>query len=151
VDTVGQCTDAALPNCGLVDFYTGGPITAARWIYNDDTAAAFFKTPYGNVGRNPGVRGQAVSAVNFSLFKTTKMTERLSVRLEAQVYNLFNHMFRGVPDPLIEDGNLANAGGFGNNFFNSSGGAGVEGGGYSNFVLNGLGRRRMILGAKIIF
>jgi len=151
VDTVGQCTNATLPNCGLVDFYTGGPITAARWIYNDNTAAAFFKTPYGNVGRNPGVRGQAVSAVNFSLFKTTKMTERLSVRLEAQVYNLFNHMFRGVPDPLIEDGNLANAGGFGNNFFNSSGGAGVEGGGYSNSVLNGLGRRRMILGAKIIF
>jgi hypothetical protein len=151
VDTVGQCTDATLTNCGLVDFYTGGPITAAHWIYNDDTSAAFFKTPYGNVGRNPGVRGQNVSAVNFSMFKTTKISERLSLRLEAQVYNLFNHMFRGVPDPLIEDGNVANAGGFGNNFFNSSGGSGVEGGGYTNFVLNGLGRRRIIVGGKITF
>jgi len=151
VDTVGQCTDPTLSNCGLVDFYTGNPITAARWIYNDDTSAAFFKTPYGNVGRNPGVRGQDVSAVNFSLFKTTRFTERFSLRLEAQVYNLFNHQFRGVPDPLIEDGNLANGGPFGNNLFNSSGGAGVEGGGYSNVVLNGLGRRRMILGAKIVF
>lgn len=150
VDTVGQCTNATLTNCGLVDFYTGGPITAARWIYNDNTSAAFFKTPYG-AGRNLGVRGQNVSAVNFSMFKTTKVTERLSLRLEAQVYNLFNHMFRGVPDPLIEDGNNANGGGFGNNFFNSSGGSGVEGGGYTNFVLNGLGRRRMILGAKITF
>jgi hypothetical protein len=151
VDTVGQCTNAALPNCGLVDFYTGGPITAAHWIYNDDTSAAFFKNPYGNVGRNPGVRGQNVSAVNFSMFKNTKVTERVSVRLEAQVYNLFNHMFRGVPDPLIEDGNIANGGAFGNNFFNSSGGAGVEGGGYTNTVLNGLGRRRLIVGAKFSF
>src|SRR6266567_5880490 len=80
VDTVGQCTNATLTNCGLVDFYTGSPITAARWIYNDNTAATFFKTPYGNAGRNPGVRGQAVSAVNFSMFKTTKSSEKLSLR-----------------------------------------------------------------------
>jgi hypothetical protein len=147
---VGQCTN--ITTCGLVDFYTGAPIAASavHWIYNDNTSAAFFKTPYG-AGRNLGVRGQNVSAVNFSMFKTTKVTERLSLRLEAQVYNLFNHMFRGVPDPLIEDGNIANGGAFGNNFFNSSGGSGVEGGGYTNNVLNGLGRRRMILGAKITF
>jgi len=159
VDSVGICLNPTAADCGLANYYDFAfnnittPITKsqAHWIYNDNNSAAFFKTPYGNVGRNPGVRGQAVSAVNFSMFKTTKMTERLSLRLEAQVYNLFNHMFLGVPDPLIEDGNVANQGGFGNNFFNNSGGAGVEGGGYSNFVLNGLGRRRMILGAKITF
>jgi len=152
VDTVGQCTDATLTNCGLVDFYTGSAITAARWIYNDNTAAAFFKTPYGNAGRNPGVRGQAVSAVNFSMFKTTKVTERVSLRLEAQVYNLFNHMFLGVPDPIIDNGNLANSGSFGNNLFNSSGGTNADGnGGYTNVVLNGLGRRRLVLGGKITF
>jgi hypothetical protein len=159
VDSVGICLNPAAADCGLANYYdfafngitTPVSRSAVHWIYNDNNSAAFFKTPYGNVGRNPGVRGQDVSAVNFSMFKTTKMTERLSLRLEAQVYNLFNHMFRGVPDPLIEDGNLANQGGFGNNFFNNSGGAGVEGGGYTNFVLNGLGRRRMILGAKITF
>jgi hypothetical protein len=153
VDTVGQCTNAALPNCGLVDFYNPTKsIAAARWIYNDDTAAKFFGTPYGTAGRNPGVRGQAVSAVNFSMFKTTKISEKLSLRLEAQVYNLFNHMFLGVPDPLIDDGNLANNGSFGNNIFNSSGGTNPNGsGGYTNNVLNGLGRRRLILGGKITF
>ncbi len=153
VDTVGKCTNATLTNCGLVDFYnTGSPITAAHWIYNDNTAAAFFKTPYGNGGRNPGVRGQAVSAVNFSMFKTTKISERLSLRLEAQVYNLFNHMFLGVPDPTIDNGNFANNGSFANNFFNSSGGTNPNGsGGYTNTVLNGLGRRRLILGGKITF
>jgi hypothetical protein len=158
IDTVGQCTNATLPNCGLVDWFTGNPITAAHWIYNDNTAATFFKTPYGNVGRNPGVRGQDVSAVNFSMFKTTKLTERLSLRLEAQVYNLFNHMFLGVPDPLIDDCSLAaqtacgGGGSFGNNFFNSSGGTNPNGsGGYTNSVLNGLGRRRLVVGGKITF
>lgn len=153
VDTVGQCTDPTLPNCGLVDYYTGAPITAARWIYNDNNAAAFFKTPYGNVGRNPGVRGQAVSAVNFSVFKTTKVRERLSLRLEAQVYNLFNHQFLGVPDPVIDDLNLANGGSFGNNFFNTSGGINPNAlnSGYTNPVLSGLGRRRVVIGGKVTF
>jgi hypothetical protein len=159
VDSVGICLNPAAADCGLSNYYdftlngvtTPVSKSAVHWIYNDDNAAAFFKTPYGNVGRNPGVRGQAVSAVNMSLFKTTKISERLSLRLEAQAYNLFNHMFRGVPDPLIDDNNIANGGAFGNNFFNSSGGSGVEGGGYTNFVLNGLGRRRLILGGKITF
>jgi len=153
VNKVGACTNATLPDCGLVDFYTLGnptptPTTASavRWIYNNDAAAAFFKTPYGNVGRNPDLRGQAVNAVNFSMFKTTKLTERLSLRLEAQAYNLFNHRFLGVPDPIIDRA------AFGSNSFNSSGGTSPEGvGGYTNSLLNGLGRRRLILGAKITF
>jgi len=141
-----------------VNFFDGTPITAAHWIYNDNTAAQFFGTPYGTAGRNSGGRGQAVSAVNFGLFKTTKVSERLSLRLEAQVYNLFNHMFLGVPDPTIDACNFAArtvagcSGSFGNNLFNSSGGVNFEGsGGYTNATLGGLGRRRMILGAKIIF
>ena len=151
VDTVGQCTDATLSNCGLVNWFDGTPITAARWIYNDDTAAKFFGTPYGNSSRNPGYRGQDVNTINMSMFKTTKLTERISVRLEGQVYNLFNRQFRGVPDPIIDDCNLASkdltgcSGSFANNFFNSSGGD------YTNPTLAGLGRRRLILGAKFTF
>jgi len=162
VDTVGICTNAALPNCGLVEFFafakskgvTMNPVSssAVHWIYDNNAAGTFFGTPYGNVGRNPGLRGQAVSSVDFSMFKTTKVTERLSLRLEAQVYNLFNHMFLGVPDPIVADLNLANNGSFGNNFFNSSGGRNPNGsGGYTNATLNGLGRRRLILGGKITF
>jgi len=162
VDTVGICTNAAASDCGLVDFFpyaaskgvTKNPVSknAVRWIYDNNAAATFFGTPYGNVGRNPGLRGQAVSAVDFSMFKTTKVSERLSVRLEGQVYNLFNHMFLGVPDPILTDLNLANNGSFGNNFFNSSGGRNPNGsGGYTNSTLNGLSRRRVIVGAKLIF
>jgi outer membrane receptor protein involved in Fe transport len=162
VDTVGICTNAAAADCGLVDFFafakskgvTKNPVSmsAVRWIYDNNAAGTFFKTPYGNVSRDPGLRGQAVSAVDFSMFKTTKITERLSLRLEGQVYNLFNHMFLGVPDPIVADLNLANNGSFGNNFFNSSGGRNPNGsGGYTNSTLNGLGRRRIIVGAKINF
>lgn len=148
IDTVGGCTSPTASDCGLVDWYTGAPTTvsAVHWIYNEDNAAGFFKTPYGNTRRNPGTtRGQNISAVNFSMFKTTKISERVSFRLEAQVYNLFNHQFRGVPDPFIDDFNLANGGSFGNNLFNPSGGD------YTNTILNGIGRRRMILGAKLTF
>jgi hypothetical protein len=131
-----------------VNFYTGSPTTASavRWIFNDDTSAAFFGTPYGNVSRNPGYRGDAVNTVNFGLAKTIKFTERLSLRLDAQAYNLFNHRFLGVPDPFIEDGNLQDAGGtFANNFSNNSGGD------YTNVTAAGLGRRRLVLGAKFSF
>jgi outer membrane receptor protein involved in Fe transport len=164
VDTVGECSNPAAADCGLVEYFafaaSGGttlnPVakSAVHWIYNDDNAAAFFKTPYGNVGRNPGVRGQAVSTVNFSVFKTTKVSERLSLRLEAQAYNLFNHLFLGVPDPQIGDGNFAvDHGSFGNNFFNTNGGVNPNAlqSGYTNPVLNGLGRRRLVLGAKVTF
>jgi hypothetical protein len=143
VDSVGQCTDPALSDCGLVNFFTGNPTTASavRWIFNDDVSAAFFGTPYGNVGRNPGTRGQNVNATNFSLFKNIKLNERFAVRLEAQVYNLFNHQFRGVPDPFLEDAGST----FANTTSNGSGGD------YTNAVNTGLGRRRMILGAKFTF
>jgi hypothetical protein len=152
VDTVGTCTDPAASDCGLVDYYTGAATTksAVHWIYNENNAAQFFGTPYSGVRRNPGTRGQNISAVNFSMFKTTMINERVSFRLEAQVYNLFNHQFRGVPDPFLDDVNLANrltlgGGSFGNNLFNASGGD------YNNVVLNAIGRRRMILGAKLTF
>jgi hypothetical protein len=162
IDTVGFCRDATAPDCGISDYFTQAPTTlsAVHWIYNGapidnsvpdgdplnpDQAALFFGTPYGNVRRNPGTRGQNVDTVNFSVFKTTKLNERVSFRVEAQVFNLFNHQFRGVPDPFIDDFNFANGGSFANNLFNANGGD------YTNVTLNGIGRRRMILGAKFTF
>jgi hypothetical protein len=147
VDSVGQCTDPTLSDCGLIDFNSGAPTTksAVRWILNDDNSAAFFKTPYGNVPRNPGVRGDSVNTVNAVLAKSFKLTERVSVRFEAQAYNLMNHRFLGVPDPFIEDGNQSVGGTFANSFSNPSGGD------YTNVTSAGLGRRRLILGGKLTF
>lgn len=144
IGTVGFCADPTASDCGLSNFSTGLPTTVSkvRWIYNDDNAAAFFGTPFGNAGRNGGgLRGDNVSAVNFSMFKATKLSERVTFRLEAQVYNLLNHPFRGVPDVFIDDSGST----FGNTSANNSGGD------YTNPTLNGIGRRRLILGAKVTF
>ncbi len=145
LDMVGQCTDVTAADCGLVDFYTGSPIakSAVRFIYNDDTAAAFFGTPYGNARRNSmNMRGDTTNNVTLGLSKNTKIAERVTMRLEAQVFNLLNRDFRGVPDTWLDDGNWANGSSYGNTYWNSTG-YGWSGG--------GLGRRRMILGAKFTF
>src|SRR5207302_1878110 len=79
--------------------------------------------------------------VNFSISKTTKISEKVSFRFEAQVYNLLNHLFRGVPDPFVDDCNLASlnvsgcSGSFANNFFNNSGGHLNGASGYTNATL----------------
>ncbi|MGH9508959.1 MAG: carboxypeptidase regulatory-like domain-containing protein [Terriglobales bacterium] len=146
LDTVGQCTDSVLADCGLVDFYTGNPTSsdAVRWIVNDLEAAQFLGTPYGGSGRNI-VRGDTINAVNLSVFKTTNITEKVKVRFEAQAYNILNRQFRGVPGTLPEFGNAANDGDFGNTFFNDSGGDS------GNPTFSGIGRRRLLFGLKVIF
>jgi len=149
VTAVGQCTNAAAADCGLVDFYTGAPTTkaAVHWIYNDDTAAAFFHTPYGNVRRNPGVRGPAVNTVNINLIKNTRVSERLNLKLEANVYNLFNSQWLGVPCAAFSFCTQ-----FGAAVANDSGGVNeFSGAGVANSVGSGLAQRRMVLGAHIIF
>jgi hypothetical protein len=131
----------------------GDPISrdAVRWIVNDDTAAEFFGTPFGDVRRNPGVRGETINTINFGLFKTTNITENLRLRFEANVFNLLNKQFRGVPDPFIDSGNIHTfgdpnwSGSFANTQFNPNGGD------YVNEDDSGIGRRRIELGAKITF
>ncbi len=154
IGSVGQCTNSAAADCGLVDYFTGNPTTksAVQFIYNDTVAAKFFGTPYGNVGRNSHLRGQTVNNANLVLSKSTKIAERVTMRLEAQVYNVLNRQFRGTPDPYIDDVNFANGqalgfgGSYANNYFADNGGnytaANIPG---------GIGRRRMILGAKFTF
>jgi hypothetical protein len=155
VDKVGLCTDAAAPDCGIIDFDTGDPtsMSAVRWIYNDDVAAQFFGTPYGNVRRNPGIRGQATNTVAMNVLKNIKVTDKVYLRFEAQAFNLFNHQFLGVPDPVMEDCRFESieggvpgcSGSFGNNFFNNNGGD------YSQPTINSIGRRRLVFGLKVIF
>jgi hypothetical protein len=56
--------------------------------------AAAFSNPgagvYGNAGRNI-LRGPHFAQVDMSLFKDTKVSERSSVQLRLDVFNLFNH------------------------------------------------------------
>jgi len=73
---------------------------AVRWIYDNNAAGTFFGTPYGNVGRNPGLRGPSSERRRLQHVQTTKVTERLSLRLEHRPTTCSNHMFLGFLTPL---------------------------------------------------
>ena len=61
---------------------------------------------FGNVHRNSLV-GPGFEDVDFSILKTTKITERVSMQLRAESFDLLNHPNFGQP------GSVAGAGGFG--------------------------------------
>jgi hypothetical protein len=126
--------------------------SSVYWIYNNNPADAVFGTPYSPVRRNWGGRGDSVNTVNLNLLKRTRVSERVNLKLEANLINAFNRMFRGVPDPVMIDGNFNANGSFGNTFFNDSGGLNPIGVGNTQAAIgNGLAQRRLILGAHVIF
>ena len=54
---------------------------------------------YGNVGRTlPDVRGPRLSNMNFSLFKTFAVTEKLSLQFRAEAFNFTNSPMFGMPN-----------------------------------------------------
>ena len=159
LNSVGACTDATAPDCGIVDFVSGAPtsMSAVHWIQNEDIAAQFFGSPFLGTPRNT-LRGDAVSTANLAVFKNFKFGERVSLQFQAQAFNVLNHMFRGVPDPVLDDVGLGGTNGiptaFQSTAFNFSGGGNnLEGGGSStaNGTFDGIGRRRLLFGLKLIF
>jgi hypothetical protein len=143
LNTVG--TYAGCPQPGLCDFVTGAAITPAdvHWIQNTPEAAQVYGTPFAGVGRNT-LRGQNISTSNLSFFKDINITERLKAQFQAQAFNVFNTQFRGVPDPILDD---VARGTFQSTDFNSNGGLTFAG----NLTTDGIGRRRLLFGLKLIF
>jgi hypothetical protein len=99
--------------------------SAVRFIANGAEADAIFGTPFGNAGRN-SVRDHWTNVGNFSLFKNSKVGERVNVQWHMTMNNVFNHpqygttSFVGI-DPFIEDAGFASAGvGFANPFVERS-------------------------------
>jgi len=152
--TAGVCTDATLSDCGIVDFVTGAPTTASsvHWILNETQAATFYGTPYKGTSRN-SLRGQTIGSANLGVFKDTKLGERLTLQFQAQAFNVLNRQFRGVPDPVLDDivpttyPNGQVYASFQNNLNNGNGGGSSS----ANFVYDGIGRRRLLFGLKVIF
>lgn len=143
--SVGQCTSAGAPGCGLVDLVTGNPmaLSSAHWIINDPTAAQFFGSPFLGVGRNTE-RGEPISTANLGIFKNTRVNERLTVQFQAEAFNVLNNQWLGVPNPRV---NRVTTGAFGSTRFNQNGGDTFAG----NIVTDGIGRRRLQFGLKLIF
>jgi len=156
--SVGICDPSVASGCSLlnyVDFVNGTitPVTGSdvHWIVNDNVAAAAFGSPYLGTPRNT-LRGQPISTVNIGVFKDLKISERVKLQLQAQAFNLLNTMYLGSPDPVLDDVLLGPPAAFQSVGYNFSGGGNhLEGGGSSNTTNDGIGRRRLTFGAKIIF
>jgi hypothetical protein len=156
--SVGLCLNPALADCGLVNYYTAPQFTNnpnstpvpvskqnVHWIVNDLTAAQYYGTPFAGAGRNLQ-RGDSINNANLALLKDFKAGERITIQTRATAYNVLNRQYRGTPAVNIDNGSFADVGGsFGNTFFNPSGD------GQTNSVFSGIDRRRIEVGAKIIF
>jgi hypothetical protein len=139
--------DPSASDCGLVDFYTGAPISKqnVHWIVNDDASAAYFGTPFAGGGRDQQ-RGDTINNANLAILKDFKVNDRITVETRATAYNVLNRQYRGTPGVNIDQGNFSEAGGpFANTLFNSDGGL------QTNTVFSGIDRRRIELGGKIRF
>jgi hypothetical protein len=146
VGTVGiytTTTDANGNNSApfLADYNTGNPTTASQvhWITNNMYAAQFAGTPYPGSGRNL-LRGTSYNNLDTSVYKNTKLTERLTLRLEVDANNILNRSYYGSPDADMADGitSLNNV-----NFIGASGGGGI--------INTGTGVRNLTFGGKFLF
>lgn len=145
--TVGQCTDATISGCGLVNYYTGVPVPygSTHWIRNDDVTAAYFGTPFAGGGRNQQ-RGDTINNANLAVLKDFRIAERVTFEARGTAYNVMNRQYRGTPGVDIDYGSFADVGGsFGNTYYNT------DGEGQTNSVFSGIDRRRIELGGKIRF
>jgi outer membrane receptor protein involved in Fe transport len=147
----GVCTDSTAGDCGIADynsFVNAGTVvpttlTAVHWIVNDLNSAKFFGSPFSGTHRNT-LRGQPISTANMSIFKNTRLTEKLTLELRATAFNVMNTQFLGVPDPLLDD--IA-SGSFQNTHFNTNAGSTFAG----NTTTDGINIRRLEFGAKFKF
>jgi outer membrane receptor protein involved in Fe transport len=139
--SVGQCTNPAAPDCGIQTLGNAPTtLSAVHFIVNNLASAQFFGTPFSPLGRNTE-RGQPISTVNMGVFKNVKLTERLTLQFQADAFNLFNHMWLGIPSVSVDSG------AFGSRLFNPDGGDTFAG----NNITDGIQQRRMQFGGKIIF
>jgi hypothetical protein len=142
-DTTTAVSDAGVPTFSapvLVDYATGAPISASqvRFISNNELAANLYGNPYPGSGRNI-LRGDTFNNVDFSVFKNTKITERVTFRLEVDAYNVLNRSYYGTPANFEAD--------YPAGFFNSF----LENTASGSNIGTGTGVRNMEFSGKIIF
>jgi hypothetical protein len=88
-----------------------------RFIVNGPGSAQLFGTPFGNVPRN-FLTGDRVESLDFSVFKTTRVTEKIAIQYRLNLFNALNHPNFGIPNSI----RLDNAGTTFGNFQENNGG-----------------------------
>jgi hypothetical protein len=119
------------------DVATGNAVSRSseHWLLNTQAEAKSIGNPYPGVSRNT-LTGDSWNNPDVSIFKSTRLTERLNLQLQLLIYNPLNRGYYGAPDVAVEDA--------GSTFGNFTGNAG------SAFGV-GTGARNVQLGTKILF
>jgi hypothetical protein len=103
-------------SAGVVVADANAAMQQARAIYNDFGLAnqfggislsdleafQFFRTPFGDLGRNT-FNGLPFYLVNFAVSKSTNITEQYKLEFRVEANNILNRRNFGVPDPITED------------------------------------------------
>jgi Carboxypeptidase regulatory-like domain len=89
---------------GYVDYVSGSPVSPSteHWTWSNQYAAIAAGTPFPGVGRNI-LRGDSWNNLDASIGKNIKMTERVTMQITMNVFNVLNRAYYGTPDPNIED------------------------------------------------
>lgn len=121
------------------------PMNSVHFLVNNQLAGQFFGNPFIGVPRNTE-RGDYISNANLSIFKNTKISERLTMQFQATAFNVMNREFLGVQDTKVTNVSSTPAQNtFNNIHFN------LTGDGSPNVTSSGLGRRRLEFTTKFIF
>jgi outer membrane receptor protein involved in Fe transport len=120
--------------------------STVRFIVNAPGSAKIIGTPFGDMVRNY-LHGPAINQLNMSIFKNTKIGERVRLQLRAEAFNVLNH-----PNPgygiNAQPANAPSSGYLPSITLET---AGVTGGGFNNFKDISLARRVLQFGIRLIF
>ena len=88
--------------------FTGNIITGTpnQW-FNPSAFSLPIPGTYGNVGRDT-LQGPGLASVDLSLFKNTKISERLRLQFRAEFFNVLNHPNFSFPSNLVFSGGAIN-------------------------------------------
>jgi hypothetical protein len=99
----GSFAGTQRPNWSGKNPTLSGPVTE-RLLKYFDTSAFTFNAPFtfGNAPRMmPNLRSPGISNFDISVFKNTRVTERVQVQFRAEAFNAFNRVQFGVPNTNI--------------------------------------------------
>ncbi|MGA7156307.1 MAG: carboxypeptidase regulatory-like domain-containing protein [Acidobacteriaceae bacterium] len=147
-DTTTSVSAAGVPTYSapvLEDFATGAVVSPSqvRFIANNQLAANILGNPYPGTSRHT-LRGDTTNNADLTVFKDTKLTNRVTFRLEVDAFDVLNRAYYGTPGNYLAD--YASSGGsyFNNYFENTASGS-------QNLNTPGTGTRNLLFTGKILF
>jgi hypothetical protein len=102
-DRVDQKGD---PFSGLAQTkYVDGHIVGGVQYFNPSAFALPAAGAYGSIERN-SLYGPGFASIDFSVFKSFKITESYTVQFRSEIFNIFNRLNLGTPSTSISGGGL---------------------------------------------